>query len=127
MEENVRQLIEYAENQRILAFDRAFCDLPLISNPSPQKESCEETALLRGLNTRSGLFFSGVKDERCHVDAITEIHSEKENEKAKSIQSRLGSGCFYTSPTQRFFVIHDINVRVSETQNLPRRIHEAYC
>jgi len=128
IEENVKQLLEFVESKGVLKFDRAFCDLPLERNLSSQKESFDyETTLLKGLNTNTGLSFSGVRDERCHVDAVAQIRSEDDNVKAKRVQSRLGAGCFYTGSSQRFFVIQDINVTASKEQNLPRRIFEAYC
>ena len=127
IEDNVRQLLAYAESKGILPFERTLCDLPLANNPSLKKQRCEETTLLRGLNTRSGLTFSGMADERCRVDAVTEIHSDAQATTAKNIQCQLGAGCFYTGASQRFFVIHDINVAVGAEKNLPRRIHESYC
>ena len=126
-EDNARQLLAYAETKGVLPFERALCDLPLANNPSLKKYPCEETALLQGLNTRSGLIFSGVADERCRVDAVTEIHSDEQAATAKRIQSQLSTGCFYTGAAQRFFVIHNINVPVSSSNNLPRRIHDSYC
>lgn len=126
IQDNIQKLRAFAESQGRLPFDRAFLDLPLANNPSAKKPPCEETTLLRALNERSGLTFTGRVDERCRVDAVTEIHSAEEVLKAQSIQYRLRSGCFYAGETQRFFVIHDINVTKTPKDNLPKRIHEAY-
>lgn len=113
LDEESNRLVAYAKRQGIVPYFLA----PKEGIP------CPETTLLRLLNTGSGLTFSGVRDDEFKVDAVTELHTEREHIAAENLRHRLQAGSYYRGATRTFFVIPQINVGEREG-DLPYRIQE---
>ncbi len=78
------------------------------------------TSLTSQLIRSTHLPFFSIQNETFRVSAITEIAKAEDEKKAKSLQSKLNHGSFFTSDGKRYFGLPAINL--PETSSLPEKI-----
>jgi hypothetical protein len=89
----------------------------------------DPTTVIRILNEKSGLYFTGYRDSEHYVDAVSEIRTPQEKEKAQEIIAKIQHGylCEEEFTRKELLVLPKVNVFENDDPSPPPNRIKDYC